>query len=96
MNAADVLDQAADILERDGWTQGEWGFTGQPHCIDGGLIAAANTDADYSGALEAIAVHLRTTHLLAWNDADGRTADEVLAALRDTAADLRHAPRGTA
>jgi hypothetical protein len=89
--AAD-LRAAADVLRRDGWTQGKFhdAETGC-HCAAGALEVA--TAADISGrwldSVRALSAQLRITpgpiSVYRWNDDPGRTADEVLAALEAAA-----------
>lgn len=97
--AADLL-SAADVLERDGWCQGRLHTRGR-HCTRGalnvvaGVVAAYGaSEAEYLAASErsdrAEAVLARSLGLgpgavPTWNDAPGRTPEEVVAALRAAA-----------
>jgi hypothetical protein len=96
--AAD-LRAAAEVLRRDGWTQGDYyDFETGCHCVLGALIAAAGgpkathpmdlappaTRSRFDPAVKAVIDHLGFDyglHVVDWNDAPGRTADEVIAAL---------------
>ena len=96
--AAD-LRAAADILERDGWTQGDLGECGGPKRLVGVAyyVASDGTEVlfERSGAaihraetsIKAFAAHVRVerAEIPTWNDTPGRTADEVIAALRAAA-----------
>ncbi len=89
--AAD-LRAAADVLERDGWTQ-EF-FTDQAgcHCAAGAVRVVAYEKGDkacYRDAVEALAAYVTgTDNLIAlyrWNDNPDRTSAEVIAAFRAAA-----------
>ncbi|MCW2900031.1 MAG: hypothetical protein JWO67_2296 [Streptosporangiaceae bacterium] len=94
MNAQVAADlrAAADVLRRDGWTQGSYHGPGGCHCALGALVVATtgeelDPDEDpevwsvrYSGAVEVLEKYTKR-HTPQWNDAPGRTADEVIAAL---------------
>lgn len=104
--AAD-LRAAADILERDGWRQGDYGTISGCKCAYGALhyvaSGGATTDEpdDYDqlgradSAAQALATHLGLDggypRIPDWNDQQGRTSAEVIAALR-SAADRADAP----
>jgi len=78
--AAD-LRAAAEVLRRDGWTQG--GLAHEGRCA----IEAIWHVTDFYGerpraAVEGLRVVLPPpASIIRWNDAPGRTADEVIAAL---------------
>lgn len=84
--AAD-LRAAADVLRRDGWTQGGLSADGR-HCAIEALFRAT------AGVGRALVAHdaLRSQvgKVATWNDTPGRTADEVIAAL-EAAADAADA-----
>lgn len=108
--AAD-LRAAADVLERDGWTQGSFHRLVDEgricHCAEGAIAVASgrhedvrpdpvsnsmvdwkpNTDASarHWDALDALAEVIDAHNIPSWNDTPGRTADEVIAALRAAA-----------
>ena len=96
--AAD-LRAAADVLERDGWTQGSYTDDNGCYCAAGAVLKAMRYDlsegGDYMRAVEAFEAVLRQVlragssapegAVIAWNDAAGRTAAEVIAALRAAA-----------
>src|SRR5690349_21566504 len=115
MEAWEVLDRAADKIERDGWTKGAiianvpWPLLGGvPTCALGGICHAAQIDGGYGYGAEGVALlamqALRTaigadfrnddgpfSSVWRWNDAPGRTKEEVCAMLRAVAASLRAA-----
>jgi hypothetical protein len=96
---ADVLDDAADLLERDGWIQGhETGPGGVcamtaiaaasvDHIMVGRSIAAATEDA-LMGAVPG----WENASVPAWNDDPGRTKQQVLDAFRAAAKQERMRP----
>ena len=105
---ADLLDRAADHIDRVGWTQGDWheetpGLQPKdsPVCADGALAVAAYGDPFGAGghrepdrfALHSAAVTALIRHigagLIDWNDAEGRTKDQVVGAMRAAAAEQR-------
>lgn len=92
---AEILERAAQILEERGWTQGRYGadsidiITAGPHCAIG-AIATAYGDSDKYLRSEAELVlaeflGLEYGDVEPWNDEEGRTAGEVIAALRAAA-----------
>jgi len=86
-----ILDTAADILITDGWTQGNYRDVGGCRCALGALGAAAECDPTYSrtAAFDDAERHLLetigATNVIDWNDADDRTAPDVIAAMRKAA-----------
>ncbi|MFD9070582.1 DUF6197 family protein [Streptomyces lasiicapitis] len=102
---ADVLDQAAEILEANGHYQGHLydtrqaaGSTPLDGCrvdVMGALNIAAHGTPRYAGspavyaAEQALTDRLQVVSLVTWNDEKGRTAADITQALRDTAANLR-------
>lgn len=88
---ADLL-AAAELLERDGWCQGHFKNKVGQRCLRGALIAATANDGYINTkrlveATEAIeAAHDGRFYGATWNDRPGRTADEVIALLREAAA----------
>lgn len=74
-----VLLDAADYIEAHGWRQNSYGL--EPHgstCMVGAIFRVGGT---MSGALHRIDARC-LPYASAWNDAPGRTAAEVCAALR--------------
>ncbi|MGC0365060.1 hypothetical protein ABH922_003044 [Rhodococcus sp. 27YEA15] len=91
-----ILNTAADILEQDGWTQGKAvdRITGC-RCAIGAINEAAGLTLAGPASTESITVwrdavfavrrKIGYSSVPAWNDAEGRTAIEVIAALRAAA-----------
>jgi len=101
---ADVLDEAANIIERNGWTQGDYhrpdGSKSPRDCpVDttGALNLALGADTPShdirpdSPAEVALMRYLGIEYVPGWNDEEGRTVEEVIAALRGAAAAERGA-----
>ena len=82
-----VLDASADVLDRDGWNQGSYVEEHGTRCLVG---AVKKVEHDFEirrecyDFLHAVIGEPRT-YLTDWNDRDGRTKDEVTAALRKAA-----------
>ena len=93
MTPRDVLLAAADHIEAHGWVQGKWGHKGEPCCAEGAIVAVLDGNGGIVfgelGPLSAAAKQMLRNALgkaiPAWNDAPGRTAAEVVAALREAA-----------
>jgi hypothetical protein len=91
----DVLLKAVDRLERDGWLQQPsdagpfWsGDDEGPCCAAQAIVAAAGPDEDWNHPAYAFfARFVGVEWIHDWNDTEGRTQAEVVAALRK-AADL--------
>lgn len=95
---AAVLNRAADILEQEGWGQGKLHnrATGC-RCALGALNDATNDCMKgpaaprsyevWSAAEDALSAEIGFDNIPTWNDALGRTATEVIAALRNAAKD---------
>ncbi len=94
VTAAEVARKAADLLERDGWCQGRLYSDDGERCLLGVLIAVEQyldtpDEVDEIDAVdEAIGCRVGTPFLAKWNDAPERTADEVIALLREVANEL--------
>jgi pyrimidine operon attenuation protein/uracil phosphoribosyltransferase len=92
---ADLLDEAAAILEHDGWCQADLHNDLGQHCAAGAItLAAFRADLDHRGVYEqlthdgirALEVSLGgRVPVVDWNDTPGRTVQEVLDALRAAA-----------
>jgi len=101
---AEVLDAAADLIDREGWNQGNGGAC---TIIDGSCAATAvhkavvralpdptitelweRIDASLAALVSALGGDDNSA-IWAWNDTPGRTKDEVTAMLRAVAATLR-------
>jgi hypothetical protein len=79
-----VLLDAANILEERGWIQGGFGNASRGYCMMG---AIGETRADENWQLMAmIALNQKFGQPMEqWNDTPGRTKEEVIAMLRETA-----------
>lgn len=85
---ADVLNGAADLIERDGWCQHEWNDKDGRRCIAAAIAEKAGVGAPYERAIRTVAFHPGVDaglKVIDWNNASGRTQDEVVAALRAAA-----------
>lgn len=82
---ADVIDATADAIETYGWIQGRFGSTEKGFCVLGALkFVVFVLEEDYllhDRAQVAIQGHIGM-HVPPWNDADGRTQQQVLDELR--------------
>lgn len=106
MSTSEILNRAADLIERYGWTHikddpndNPWGGAGKPMCIEGGILSAMGLEPLDSGlgdendyiltncpAYKAVQEYLGNDHrLYRFNDAEGRTAREVIEVLRGAA-----------
>ncbi|MFE2045933.1 hypothetical protein ACFXAZ_34440 [Streptomyces sp. NPDC059477] len=100
ISPAEHLELTALVIERWGWTQGDDSDEDGAVCIRGAqavLLRLGYGDAD--------TLHRATDHLhqvlapigggsaVAWNDAPGRTRQQVLSLLRTAAAEARHGRR---
>lgn len=104
MNAAEILARAAAVIERNGWNQGGY-FADRvglalrecPVCALGAINIAAgltpgttiNPRTERAVSLLADRVDPDRALVGTWNDADGRTAEQVVAELRACAATAR-------
>lgn len=87
--AAD-LRAAADLLDREGWTQERfYDYDTGCRCVAGALRESVPDGGRWAYTVEALARHVGVppfpTSIYDWNDDSGRTADEVIAALRAAA-----------
>lgn len=103
MTTRAVLLKAAEHIERHGWQQNEYGQNGRPCCAAGAMMQVTNHLSSMrvlTRSFVALVRHLGLkqapndlsyNHLVGsianWNDAPGRTGDEVIAALRAAAAE---------
>lgn len=77
----------ADYLEKYGWIQNDIGEHGGPRCIGGAIISVVGLDNNRAlcDAVEAFDTELGGD-LVTYNNADERTAPEVIARLRSAGA----------
>jgi hypothetical protein len=92
---ADVLDKAADLLERNGgWCRGFY-YDGASRSVTGALMDARGEGSAeeqwlrYGWAMGCLARFIESEEIDGWNDAPGRTASEVISTLRAAAAQER-------
>jgi hypothetical protein len=101
MTARELLLAAADYIEQYGWAQNTLGEAKEPACARGAMCGAAEQAGtiaepiDHPGANRLLVAYLELDSdgmqtsdreaIYAWNDADERTAAEVIAALRGAA-----------
>lgn len=70
------------LLTTLGWRRGQEYYTKPgPLCLANALLEVTGGGERYTGALLAIAGQIGTEDLVNWNDAQGRTWDEVRAVL---------------
>jgi hypothetical protein len=91
MTTAEILNAAADYIEKYGHVTGRYGgnFHGTredgPACLSGAMRSVARDRiSEHWLALDALHRHLGENPL-SWNDRHDRTADEVISALRAAA-----------
>ena len=94
MNAADVLDKAADVIERDGWCRHEYHDPEGRHCTVGAIEAAVIQEGHFpiSETIDEAEDSLDRwlgQSVAAWNDDIARDVREVITSLRECAASLR-------
>lgn len=94
MKTKEILLGAADLLERDGWCQLEYQDFSGSRCVVGALSKVLDVDIDsWEGSDEDIEIRtlIRGDEILDltfWNDNMVRTAEEVIAKLREVAESL--------
>lgn len=91
-----ILLKAAEIV-RERWQQGSFGENGGPRCALGAIAEACGHDLKIGEGCHAAAcgtaaakrlakqLHIHVAKVMAWNDAPGRTADEVAAVMERVA-----------
>lgn len=94
----EVLERAAHIIEQRGWIQKD-SENCDGVCLTHALSMATEVSSVRYGAVTApVCNTLGLPHLgaslMVWNDAPERTKDEVIKALRDSAARVRQIQRG--
>lgn len=97
-SVADILEKAAKLIERRGWTQGAYDRSSQhgvSYCALGACFAArsnADVGAINDRLAQAVAAALGFQdpgEVARWNDAPERTQPEVVVKLREAAATAR-------
>lgn len=96
---ADLLEQAADLLETEGWCQMTLRNPEGARCAVGALHKISGNTRLKRAAQEWLAMRLNIfalanmyvgAQLVLWNDSPGRTIDEVIDLFKETAKDLRN------
>ena len=94
-SVSQILNEAADLIERTGWCQGHYALTSDGKsvgakdvgaacfCCIGAIKAVSPTFKDSRDAADVMVAKVGMIHV--WNDQPGRTAEEVLESLRDAA-----------
>ncbi|HET9063734.1 MAG TPA: hypothetical protein VFO62_10635 [Candidatus Binatia bacterium] len=97
MTVYEVLHRAADHIEQYGWIQGSsgLGLDDGPRCALGAIATASGEivncyDFEFTGgvrmeAVRALRRHIGSDDIAGWNDTRGRTAADVVTALRVSA-----------
>lgn len=99
MNTADILDRAADLIEERGWNQGWYVNECGGLCAVGAMYTAAGVELPVGAEFPDIPDEVSNAVLRAfrvfgdhvkrlasaWNDAPGRTKEEVVSTLRAAA-----------
>lgn len=90
MNTKDILTEAKNLINLQGWVQGEMGTTVKGFCVWGAIDEAAGNVNEMLRAVRKVRETLKAqgsvTDVAAWNDADHRTKVEVLELLDEAAA----------
>lgn len=87
MKPEDLLRKAADLIEQNGWTQGTYVNANGCLCMMGAFYRVCDGMSDLDLRREArrileVRTGKRGLGLFGWNDAKGRTVEEVIAMLR--------------
>lgn len=85
MTPSQVLRATADILRRDGWCQKFPELDNGRKCILGALSTLKLTEEEWFHAHKRLADATGCYSIASWNDAHGRTFDEVLSLLERAA-----------
>lgn len=95
-----VLEEAAEVLETSGWCQGIFQNIRGEHCMAGAIGKVVLEDDQISHAtmlnwrfipaVIALEKELPGIYIPNWNDATGRTKEEVVDKLMDVAKKLRN------
>ncbi len=95
IETAEVLEAAADHIAVYGWSQGDYGAAEMRCCAVGALRVVADSLGDFPLAFAAQSAVERLVSpdgdysVQHWNDHPSRTADEVIMALMEAAAEWR-------
>jgi len=89
MTTCEILLKAADLIERDGWCQGAdlKQVDGKPaRCAERAIEEFLTSRRKFWEVMRALRNHVTVNTVWEWNDAPGRTKEEVIAGLRGAAA----------
>lgn len=84
MKTSEILARAAEYIETHGWQQEGYGRSGGPRCVTGALWSVGDGTSVFTEAQEQLARCYfpgRWASAEVWNDARGRTQDQVVSAL---------------
>lgn len=88
-DVSEVLETAADIIEKEGWIQNGFGHSRLGYCAVGAIARAEGFDfptfAFEEPSEKALRSYLGVEWVPSWNDDPARTKQEVLDALRGAA-----------
>lgn len=91
---ADLIEQAANLIETYGWIQGQYGDETMGYCVMGALERAASAGAlDRKEAVRAglaLGRQVGAAAITIYNDAPERTKNEVIDLMKHTAKDLHN------
>ena len=94
MTPAEVLRKAAEYLETYGWCQGYYRRDGGERCLMGAVAEVLHASSNgnnaaacrrYEEMKSALRPSINQREPVNWNDTPGRTAEEVIAKLREVA-----------
>ena len=87
----DLLNAAANTIERYGWEQRQWGSRGQGFCVLGAMIEATPNACLFPvhKTFDRARTHLRNTiqceSLTLWNDEEAQSQEQVVRVMRAAA-----------
>lgn len=85
-----VITEAKKMILDSGWIQGDYGTGDNGYCVIGALLEASPSYEEFAEAQKKVKDALRqagyVTMVPAWNDAKGRTLEQVLKVLDSAAA----------
>lgn len=82
---AKLLLDAADCIEKYGWCQGHAQDDKGRVCVLGAMVYGAASYEDWQRAIDKIIRQTNVLEIASWNDAPGRTMEEVVSMLRAAA-----------
>jgi hypothetical protein len=84
---AKILYDAADLIDANGWCQGEARSDAGCYCATAAMraVVGLGANSEYLDALNAVKRETDAPFIFIWNDEDDRTVDQVTTALRNAA-----------